>query len=115
MPLPETEYSYEFDKLRENRCGVSFHKYGSAKENFGHHLVSALDSAKLCHEKYLTTGNTEYLVDQANYIMYEFMYPSIEGAHFRATSSDESAGVAGITINRLREMQAQDRAEGVLL
>ena len=29
------EYSERFDELRKNRVKTSFHKYGSAKINFG--------------------------------------------------------------------------------
>ena len=29
------EYSEKFDELRKNRVRVSFHKYGSAEDNFG--------------------------------------------------------------------------------
>lgn len=31
--------------------------------------------------------NTEYLLDAANYLMFEFMYPQHPKAHFRATDS----------------------------
>jgi len=91
-----TEYSDKFDTLRQNRVQVSMHKYGSAKINFGENLVSALGSANMCISKYLDTGNTEYLVDAANYIMFEFMYPTLSNAHFEATPSEESAGTDGI-------------------
>ena len=89
------EYSDRFDELRQNRIEVSYHKYGSAKNNFGDKLVDAIKTHDLCVQKYLETGNTEYLVDAANYLMFEFMYPSVTGAHFRATDSEGSAGVVG--------------------
>ena len=88
------EYSDNFDWLRKVRVETSFHKYGTAKVNFGEGLVDALESANLCVEKYKSTGNTEYLCDAANYLMFEFMYPQHESAFFRATESKESAGVA---------------------
>ena len=98
-----TEYSDRFDKLRQNRVEMSFYKYGTAKDNFGEKLVNALESHDLCIEKYRKTGNTEYLCDAANYLMFEFMYPRIPGAYFEATDSGESAGVAGTPINQLKE------------
>lgn len=97
-----TEYSDRFDKLRQNRVEVSFYKYGTAKDNFGEKLVNALESHDMCIKKYRETGNTEYLCDAANYLMFEFMYPSIKGAYFKATDSGESAGVAGTPINQLK-------------
>lgn len=98
-----SEYSDKFDELRQNRAEMSFYKYGTAKDNFGEKLVNALKSHDLCIKKYLETGNTEYLCDAANYLMFEFMYPQKEGAYFKATDSSGSAGVAGIPINQLRQ------------
>ena len=90
----EEEYSERFDTLRKNRVETSFYKYGSAKVNFGGKLADALETANLCIEKYKATGNTEYLCDAANYLMFEFMYPQRDGAYFKATDSADSAGVA---------------------
>lgn len=90
----EEEYSERFDTLRKNRVETSFYKYGSAKVNFGEKLADALETVNLCIEKYKSTRNTEYLCDAANYLMFEFMYPQVEGAYFKATNSKDSAGVA---------------------
>jgi len=92
-----SEYSTRFDELRRNRVETSYFKYGSAKKNFSTGNVNALESMKLCVEKYIDTGNTEFLCDAANYLMFEFMYPQHEKAHFRATDSSESAGIVGIS------------------
>lgn len=97
------EYSDRFDELRQNRVALSYHKYGTAADNFGMKLVNALESMELCVKKYKDTGNTEYLCDAANYLMFEFMYPQQDGAYFKATNSDESAGICGTSINELRE------------
>lgn len=96
-----SEYSDNFDKLRQNRVEVSYHKYGQASLNFGEGLVDALQTCEKCIEKYRSTGNTEYLCDAANYLMFEFMYPQKEGAYFKSTDSKESAGVVGTPINQL--------------
>lgn len=107
--IPSTEYSEHFDKLRKNRVEVSFHKYGTAKKNFGDHLVNALETMQMCVDKYKSTGNTEYLCDAANYLMFEFMYPSVENAYFKATDSSESAGVSGFTIKDIeREVSEKE-------
>ena len=97
----EDEYSERFDELRKNRVKTSFYKYGSARINYGERLVDALQSADNCVKKYIATGNTEYLLDAANYLMFEYMYPRRKGAFFRATESHESAGIAGIPVNQL--------------
>lgn len=107
--IPSTEYSEHFDRLRKNRVEVSFHKYGTAKKNFGDHLVNALETMQMCVDKYKSTGNTEYLCDAANYLMFEFMYPSVENAYFKATDSSESAGVSGFTIKDIeREVSEKE-------
>lgn len=100
-----TEYSDEFDRLRQNRVAVSFYKYGPAKINFGDKLVDAMRCAEKCINKYKETGNTEYLCDAANYLMFEYMYPQKEGAYFKATDSSESAGIVGMSINEMEQFK----------
>lgn len=95
------DYSLEFDKLRQNRVEVSAHKYGPARKNFGEGRVDALKTAELCLDAFKKDGNTEHLVDAANYLMFRFMYP-LPGEEFRATGSSESAGTVGTPINMER-------------
>lgn len=97
------EYSTEFDQRRLNRIKTSFYKYGSAEMNFGQGLVRAIETAVKCMDKYRDTGNTEYLLDAANYLMFEYMYPQHENAHFKATESHESAGIVGMSINEMED------------
>lgn len=98
----EKEYSKDFDKLRKNRVEVSYYKYGPARENFGCGRVDAIGSLELCLDKFKKTGNTEYLLDVANYAMFRYMYP-LPGEYFKATDSSESAGTVGTPINMERE------------
>lgn len=97
------EYSDHFDELRQNRVALSFYKYGTAADNFGMGLVNALE-----------TGNTEYLCDAENYLMFEFMYPQKEDAYFKATDTNESAGVAGTPVNQLGRGTYFDKLTGGL-
>lgn len=101
----EKEYSERFDELRKNRIKVSFHKYGSAADNYGKGYVNAIGSLEKCLDKYKETGNTEYLCDLANYAMFEYMYPQHEKGHFRATDSNESAGIVGLSVGEARRME----------
>lgn len=102
------EYSDKFDELRKNRVKTSFYKYGSAKDNFSTGNVNALETMKLRVEKYGETGNTEFLVDAGNYLMFEFMYPQHPNAHFRATDSNESAGIVGMSIKEIENFSAEN-------
>lgn len=106
------EYSDKFDELRQNRVELSFYKYGTAADNFGMKLVNALESHDLCIKKYLETGNTEYLCDAANYLMFEFMYPQRDGAYFKATDSSESAGISGTAVADLYKDKHFDAVVG---
>lgn len=103
-----SDYSERFDELRKNRVEVSAHKYGSAKKNFATGNIQAIPSMQLCINKYQQTGNTEYLCDAANYLMFEFMFPQHPKAHFRATDSKESAGIVGISEKEMEELKSED-------
>lgn len=102
------EYSDKFDELRKNRVKTSFYKYGSAKDNFSTGNVQAIPTLEKCLEKYKETGNGDYLCDLANYAMFEFMYPQHPKAHFRATDSNESAGIVGMGIKEIERFSAEN-------
>lgn len=92
------EYSDRFDKERRNRVEVSYHKYGSARDNFASGRVDALKTAELCIDAFKKDKNTEHLLDAANYLMFRYMYP-YPGESFKATDSSESVGTVGTPIN----------------
>ena len=92
------EYSEQFDKLRKNRVEMSFHKYGSARKNFGEGRVDAVKTLELCLEAFKKDGNTEHMVDIANYAMFRYMYP-MPGESFTPTDSSGSVGTVGTPIN----------------
>lgn len=89
--LPDSEFSEKFVQYMKNRMAVSFHKYGPVADAYPH-KVSALDSLRKRLDKYRETGNTEWLVDAANFLMIEFMHPSHPDAHFEGTDSGASPG-----------------------
>ncbi len=88
---PTTEFSEQFVDGMRARMEVSFHKYGPIKDAFPH-KVNAIASLKLRLQKYEADGNTEHLIDAANYAMIEFMLPSHTDAHFESTDSKGSPG-----------------------
>jgi hypothetical protein len=95
------EYSEQFDKERRYRIEISFHKYGSARDNFGGGRVDAIETAKLCLDAFEKDKNLEHLVDAANYLMFRFMYPYPD-EHFTPTDSSGSVGTVGTPINMER-------------
>lgn len=86
------EFSETFVEYMKNRMWTSYYKYGSVKSNYETGKIDALASLQQRIEKYKETKNTEFLVDVANFAMIEFMYPSLDGAFFKSTDSDESPG-----------------------
>ncbi len=96
------DYSEQFDKERQYRVEVSYHKYGSARKNFGEGRVDAIATAERCLEAFKKDGNTEHLVDAANYLMFRFMYP-MPGEFFKPTDSSGSVGTVGTPINMERD------------
>ena len=98
----ETEYSKEFDKIRQNMMVMSFYKYGAMKENYGKFkCMDALGNIEKRLKKYKETGNTEFLADVANFAMIEFMYPSIDGAKYIPTDNG-ACEISGFSINEIR-------------
>lgn len=98
----KTEYSEQFDKIRKDMMIMSYYKYGPLKDNYGtYKCMNAIENLKIRLEKYLETGNTEYLADVANFAMLEFMNPSIEGAKYQPTDNP-NCELAGFAINEIR-------------
>lgn len=99
----QRDWSKDFISLMQNRIIVSHYKYGWISQTYPE-MAKAIDSAEERLRLYRETGNTEWLVDLANFAMIEFMRPSHPQAHFRATSSGESPGLAnGISYKELME------------
>lgn len=88
------DFSEEFVEGMRNRIVVSHYKYGWASDSYPE-LLQAYRSITERLELYLKTGNTEWLIDVANFAMLEYLYPCHPDAHFIATSSSESPGITG--------------------
>lgn len=88
---PSTEFSERFLQGMLDRMAVSYYKYGPVAEGFPKR-VDAIGTLRAKLLDYERTGNTEWLMDVANYAMIEFMHPRHPDAHFRPTDSKESKG-----------------------
>lgn len=101
----KTEYSQKFDDIRKNMMVVSYYKYGPLRDNYGKYkCMDAVGNMKKRLEKYLETGNTEFLADVANFAMIEFMNPSIPGATYKPTDSG-ACDIVGFSINEIRNFE----------
>ena len=93
--------SKEFLQGMINRMIVSHHKYHKKpfKKLSEYHKaeeydkINALYNCRTRLKLYRQTGNREWLMDAANCIMIEFMFPAHKKSHFRSTSSEESPGI----------------------
>ena len=102
MAVLDTEYSKRFDELRKNAMETSYYKYGPLKDNYSKHkCMDAIENLKKRLQAYEETGNTEFLVDVANFAMIEFMYPQVKGAKYTPTDSGVVETV-GFGINEVR-------------
>ena len=89
--VPGTEFSIPFAQGMADRMSMSFFKYGALALAYPDR-VDAVASLKKRLERYEETGNTEYLMDVANFAMIEFMRPRHPDAHFKAEDSKASPG-----------------------
>jgi len=84
VPLSElrkSEWCEQFEQLMRNRLLVGYYRYGTLKLKKPHNWI---DRAKKQLDRYIKTGNTEYLVDVANFMMAEFVQGSHPNKHFKA-------------------------------
>lgn len=88
---PASEFSTPFVQGMADRMSVSHAKYGRVAEAYPAR-VDAIASLKARLERYAKDGNTEWLMDVANFAMIEFMHPRHKAAHFKATDSKDSPG-----------------------
>lgn len=87
-----SEVSVKFLQGMADRMGTSFYKYGPVADNARHHTDTEANLKKRL-AKYEETGNTEWLMDVANFAMIEFMFPMHPKAHYRPTTEKESPGL----------------------
>jgi hypothetical protein len=98
-PVPATEFSFEFTTGMKARMDVSFYKYGPVAEAYPDR-VDAIGSLMQRLRKYAETGNTEYLMDVANFAMIEYMHPRHPEAFFEGTDDDGSPGRIALRTGR---------------
>lgn len=98
----KTDYSLQFDEKRKALVVQSHYKYGRAGRNFATGNVDAIGSLEKCLAKFKETGNTEYLLDVANYAMFRYMWPQ-NGEYFKHTDSNGSAGIVGMSVNEMEK------------
>lgn len=86
--IKESEWDSNFAMLQMNRLVMGYLRYGSVwKQKIGKY--NYLKSVKNKIEQYEKTGNTELLVDIANYMMIMFTLDGHPNKHFNATDDKD--------------------------
>lgn len=75
--MGEVKIPKDFIEKMKNALEVSHYKYGWPSQTYPE-LAKAYKCAKERVELYIRTHNLEYLVDTANFLMLEYMFPAIE-------------------------------------
>lgn len=89
-----SEWCPEFETARRYRMVMGALRYGLLADPGKWAGYDLLGGMRRKLEVYHRTGNTEALVDAANYLMLEFMRPSHPHAHFRAEDDRDHCPVA---------------------
>jgi hypothetical protein len=82
--VPASEFAFWFIGRMINAMGLSFFKYGPVADAKG---VDKIASLKVRLQKYEDTGNSDFLVDVANFAMIESMHPQHPKAHYEPKDS----------------------------
>jgi len=111
----KTEFSMDFVEKMKTRMIMSFYKYGPIVKNVcrdnPEDNTDEIAGLRKRLELYEETGNTEWLVDVANFAMIEFMHPQHPKAHFRATESCESPGIEGLSWREVEEFNEKNKGD----
>ena len=80
--IKESQSNKEFEKLCENRMVLGYFRYGEIKGNKSKY--DNIGSAIIRLNKYIETGNSEFLVDAVNLCMIEFTQENHPNFHFHS-------------------------------
>lgn len=102
IEMPEGQWDEEFIAKMQARMFVGFFRYGDTKryaESGRYDIIKTI-------EKYLglykEDGNMEHLVNMANYMMIEFMYPQHPNAHFKSIEEEDVVKRIGVVETLIR-------------
>ena len=93
------QFSDDFVRKMKARVFVGFHRYGQSKVYAENNKYDIMETIKARLKLYADTGNQEHLVDAANFIMIEYMYPQHPNAHFESVEEEDPAKRAGVVRN----------------
>ncbi len=92
--LQETEWCPEFEMHMRNRLVMGAFRYGrfDNDDKWRFSLIGGLQEKLMAYQQ---TGNTEYLVDLANYALLEFVRPAHPKAHWHGDDDHDHCSLLG--------------------
>lgn len=90
--IPVSQVNMKFIQGMADRMAMSYHKHGDMRKAPGT-VFDHMANIQKRIELYKQTGNTEWLMDAANFCMIEFTNPYHPEAHYSPTDSDASPGI----------------------
>lgn len=92
--IPKDHYSQEFLQKMVNSFAHGFYTYGHSdgRGRMATDKMAPMWNIDTRLKKYRDSKNTDFLVDVANYAMFEFMYPTLAGAYYTPTTEKQSPG-----------------------
>lgn len=90
------QFSEDFIRKMKARVFVGFHRYGQSKQYAETNKYDIIETIKARLKLYQESGNQEHLVDAANFIMIEYMYPQHPNPHFEAVAEEDPNRRAGV-------------------
>jgi hypothetical protein len=99
LMLPEGQFSEEFIRKMMARIVFGFYRYGQSKQYAENSSYNIIETIKKRLQAYVETGNKEHLVDAANFIMIEYMYPQHKNVHFESVEEEDSNKRLGVVRN----------------
>lgn len=106
--IPKDHYSQEFLQKMVNSFAHGFYTYGHSdgRDRYPTDRMAPLSNIKVRLKKYEDSTNTDYLVDVANYAMFEFMHPTLQGAYYTPTTEKQSPGSVLKNQRRIKSQEA---------
>ena len=96
-----SEYSEDFDNKRKHAMVCSFYKYGPVKQNYMNGNVDAIQELEKRLSMFKACGNTDLLIDIANFSMIRFMYPQGTEKYIESDSNKSPGLVSGVGVMEL--------------
>lgn len=96
ITMPEGQWSEDFVRKMMARMFFGYYRYGPTKQYAETNKYDIMATIAKRLQAYKETGNKEHLVDAANFILIEYMYPQYPDAHFESVEEEDEEKRLGV-------------------